>query len=368
MDIYTLNSGFLADDVVDDYETVIWTERYSEAGDLVLNVPNTRTNRLKLREGTFISTPGTDEVMRILTARTEDGLLKCTGNSLTLFLRERMVRNQLLNNRLFWPLTGSPGEIMRWVVYQMCIQRVDAMSGSTVIYPGSHDNISNFVVDDVLSGPDVSVDIEYTDVYDQIQKVAATYDLGFRVYLKEATPAGYTLAFRVLQGADRTSTQTENDIVIFSPDTDTLMEPTEVRSIADHKNVAYAFAPNVKSATPYIGIAYSAGGQAARDFDRRVLLVNADEISDEDMAVAGFNLQATLNQKARDALANHIYINLVDGKVVPQSMYKPGVDYFLGDVVELSTAVGNSSKARVIEYIRTDDDSGYKEYPTLSVI
>jgi hypothetical protein len=79
-------------------------------------------------------------------------------------------------------------------------------------------------------------------------------------------------------------------------------------------------------------------------------------------------LQAMLNQKAKDLLANNNYTKVVDGEVVPQSEFKYGTHYTLGDVIELDSGDGLVSKARITEFIRSQDNTGDKAYPTVSVI
>jgi hypothetical protein len=73
-------------------------------------------------------------------------------------------------------------------------------------------------------------------------------------------------------------------------------------------------------------------------------------------------------QRARNELANNNYTRMVDGEVVPQSQYEFGVDYFLGDIVELQGHKGYNQQAQITEYIRTQDESGEKAYPTVTVI
>jgi hypothetical protein len=44
------------------------------------------------------------------------------------------------------------------------------------------------------------------------------------------------------------------------------------------------------------------------------------------------------------------------------------VDYGLGDVIELEGYTGIYSKARITEHIRSQDQYGEQEYPTLAVL
>jgi hypothetical protein len=58
----------------------------------------------------------------------------------------------------------------------------------------------------------------------------------------------------------------------------------------------------------------------------------------------------------------------VDGETSPISEYKYGTDYKMGDILELESFTGALSKARVTEFIRSQDSNGEKAYPTISVI
>jgi hypothetical protein len=56
----------------------------------------------------------------------------------------------------------------------------------------------------------------------------------------------------------------------------------------------------------------------------------------------------------------------VDGQIVPDIQFKYGVDYNLGDIVEVEAPSSTITKARVTEYIRTQDKEGERSYPTLT--
>jgi hypothetical protein len=55
MNLYTLDENFLRRDVIDEFHSVIWTERYTKAGDVNLVVPYDEANRSMLTEGTFLA-------------------------------------------------------------------------------------------------------------------------------------------------------------------------------------------------------------------------------------------------------------------------------------------------------------------------
>ena len=92
MDLYTLDENFLRRDAVDNFQSVIWTERYTKAGDVTLVMSPSRENIVKLPEGTFLALQGSKEVMEIQNSLIEGGKLKLTGPSITQFLDNRVIR------------------------------------------------------------------------------------------------------------------------------------------------------------------------------------------------------------------------------------------------------------------------------------
>jgi hypothetical protein len=370
MDLYTLDENFLRRDVVDEFHSVVWTERYTKHGDFNLIVPVTRPNLAKLPEGAFLALQGTKEVMQIENALIEDNKLKLTGPSITKFLDNRVVRYSANHADRYYNITMEPGYAIAFVVSDMCIAGPYVSSssygvdGPRQIIPG----LENMGMEP--AGPAVALAVPYGPLYSAIAQIADTYQVGFSMYLERATPTAYFLGFKTYQGKDRTSGQSVNPIVRFSPNVDSLTDLKELRSIAGYKNVAYAFAPaNPVAGVTQSGVAY-ADNEAATStgFDRRVLLVFADDLTTDKVGGSASVLLSILNQRAKDALANNNYIKTVDGEVVPQAQFQYGKDYGLGDIVELQSFSGLLQNARITEYIRTQDSTGERAYPTISVI
>jgi hypothetical protein len=216
-------------------------------------------------------------------------------------------------------------------------------------------------------------------LYDSLQQVAEKEKVGIKLYLESADPdTGYQLLFSTYLGKDRTSDQSTYPLVRLDPDQDSLDKVKEIRSIANWKNTAYVYYKGE------ISTHYEDPLNIPEGFNRRSLITDPEEepvghkesyhdwrtpggvytvtvVSPEDIA-------AFREQNAQDALANHNYIRAIDGETSPINDYIFGADYNLGDVIELKSLQGNLSKARIIEYIRSQDRTGYKEYPTISVV
>jgi hypothetical protein len=370
VNLYTLDENFLRSDVVDEFHSVIWTERYTKAGDFNLVVPYTKANRAKLPEGGFVALQGTKEVMMIENVLMEDKKLKLTGPTITKFLDNRVVRYSPNHVDRYYNFNMAPGYAMAFLVSDMCISG-PYVSSSAYGIDGPREIIPGLEMMSMEpGGPVAAIAVPYGPLYSALAQIAETYQVGFSMYLERSTPTAYYLGFKTYEGKDRTSTQSVNTRVRFSPAVDSLTDIKELRSIAGYKNVAYAFAPsNPVPGVTQSGVAYADNESAASvGFERRVLLVFADDLTTDKVGGSAATLLSILNQRAKDALANNNYIKTVDGEVVPQNQFKYGTDYGLGDIVELQSYSGLLQKARVTEYIRTQDATGERAYPTISVI
>ena len=380
MEAYTLNRNFLKQDVIDNFSSIIWTERYYGDSEVELVVPVNQEMLTKLGIGTFLTIDKSDEVMLLESMNIEDGKLKLSGISLLPWLNNRFVRTSALHQDRYWNLGGNPGETAGWVlwaiVYYMCCAGSPFLDG---VYPIGVANPQQLVipglglVDYDRTGEPIKVGVPYGPVYNALKEIATTYELGMQITLESATDTSYFLGFRSYKGIDRTSNQSVNSIVRFSPQMDSFTNIKELQSIAALKTQVYAFAPglNPNEGEPDLrtvpGVSVLTGQQYT-GFDLRALLVFADDITTEQVGVDSAVLLSILNSRAYDALTTNHFIKAVDGEIVPDNQFKYGVHYNLGDLIEVQ---GNSeivSIARITEYIRAQDEAGERAYPTVAMI
>jgi len=375
MDLYTLSDTFLANEVIDEFVSAIWTERYSAAGDVQLVVPATMDNIAKLAPGTRLALRGTKEVALLETQSIEKNLLTVKGFTLVEFLNERYAwaRNatsSAIDARVIdYSETNSPGEAIANLVSLMVINAVPFTSTWEPANLEWEDDeilfLSLGAVD--TTGADERFTFPIGPLYDAIASVAKQASVGISLYLDSADPdTGYVLKFTTYRGQDRTSDQDVNELVRLTPQLDSLSEVKELHSIANYKNVAYVY---------YKGEAYvryaDPSAPVPVGFDRRVLLVNPEKAAvgyGGGAYVTAPELSAFIDNEAKNALANYNYIHAIDGQTSPISDYKYGVHYGLGDMIELEGVTGAISKAQVTEYIRSHDQTGEKEYPTIAVV
>jgi hypothetical protein len=371
MELYTLDNQFRPQMVLDTILTSIWTERYTKVGDLAITAEPTVEMQTLLAEGTFIQARGSNEVAQIDTFLIENGILKVTGNMITDILDDRIIRGPVpavvdppVAEPREYSIADSPENVIAQLVTSVIVAGGSLVS---VIPNGDKQVITNLSVDPVTTtSTSVQFSIPYGSLLSAIGQIADTYSVGFKMYLASVSDSAYSLAFKVYRGRDLTSSQTANPVVKFSPAMDTLTNLKKLSSVANYKTAAYVYGSD-NGTHPPPGVAII-GPSTAIDFDRRVIMAEASDIT---MDVAGGStttFQQMLDQRAKDTLANNNYTKVIDGEIVPQSQYQYGIDYFLGDVIELDSGDGYSSKARITEYIRSQDQSGERAYPTVSVI
>jgi hypothetical protein len=372
MELFTLDRSFIRQDVVDVFESAIWTDRYYGDGDVQLNVPATPDNLMLLADGTFLGRVGSNEIMILETQDIEKGIAEITGISLTQWLNNRFIRTTPAHEDRYWYLSGLPaGQLMSQIVYNMCCAGSPFLSGAIpmgVFNPGEL-IIPGLTVGDYDGiGSATSLAVPYGPVYDALRDIGTTYQIGMQVVLDHADANGFKLVYRTYRGLDRTSTQQVNPTVRFSPDMDSLANIKELNSIASLKTLAYVYAPsnpNGLATTPGQDELFNLEGGYS-GFDLRALLVFADDLTTDNVGSDAASLLNVLNSRAVSALDDNKTQHAVDGEIIQTSQYQYGVHYNLGDIIEMIAYSGVIQRARVTEYIHSQDDSGETAYPTLA--
>lgn len=358
MEVYILDDLYRRVTVIEKFESLIWTERYSAYGDFEMDVFSTLENRNQFVTGTLLCLQGSYRIMVVETIEdtTDDNgvaLIKLTGNSLEAILDSRFARSNMTDNTTDlpkWLLDGPPADICGDMYRDICIYGVVDVA----------DIIPNITEGSIFPAgtipfPDTSINyaVDPSTLYAAIQTLCVTYLMGFRFVRNFETSE---IHFDVYMGSDRTLHQTVSPPVVFSPDLGNLQNTSQLKSIAPYKNVAYVLSP-VGTEIVYALEANS----STSGFDRKVLFINADDITDTDPDVAS----AQMIQRGNEQLALSRKILVFDGEVTEASSYLYGRDYGLGDLVSLKSIDGDTNDMLVTEQIFVSDAQGDRSYPTL---
>lgn len=358
MELYILDSSLRRAAVIDKYESLIWTERFSEYGDFELIIQSTTANRTLLSIGTKLATNVSYRVMMIETSNNSTDtegryLLKITGRSLEAIMLDRTGKENLsgLTADPSWIISGTPGDIAREIFQTICVDG-DLDPGDIIPFITAGTIFST----DTISEPteEIAVALELATVYDLIKQICDIYELGFRLVRNFDESELY---FDIYAGSDRTSDQDDLPAVILSIDMDNLANVSELTSLENFKNVAYVFAPAGST------IVYAAGAsEGTVGFDRHVLYIKADDVDETDPV----DLEALLQQRGMEELTRHRSFSAMDGEI-PSSSFTYGTDYQVGDLVEMRGSDGVTSRMRVTEQIFVSDSQGERSYPTLAI-
>jgi hypothetical protein len=330
----------------------------------------------KLPLGAFLGLTGSEEIMILESMNIENGKLKMTGISLLKWLNNRFVRTSANHQDRYWYLEGSTVGFTLWeIVYNMCCvgstYLVDAVMGvpnaAQLAIPG----LGLKAFDD--SGDLIKVGIPYGPVYDALKELATTFEIGMQITLDSADDTSYSLGFRSYKGLDRTSSQSINPAVRFSPQMDSFTDIKELQSIAALKTLVYSFAPGLNPNEGETDLRTVPGvsalsGQQYTGFDLRALQIFAEDITTDQIAGDPATLVNILNSRAYDALTDNHFVKAVDGEIVPDNQFKYGIHYNLGDIIEVEGNSGSVQPARVSEYIRAQDEGGERAYPSVSML
>lgn len=359
MDLYTLDSMLRRERVIDKYKSLIWTERWQKEGDLELVLESTSEFRKYLAPGTWLSLDRSYRVMKVETAQdvvNDDGdkVLSISGHTIEIILDDRVARQNMedLTTTDEWYITDDPKSAVQQVFGDVCV--TGALDTADII--PYYTSTPIFPTENIPAPVDSVVNtFPLGSILEAIKPVCEAYDMGFRLC---RNPDSNMLHFDVYMGSDRTTNQEDFPPVVFGPEFDNIRNTTELVSTAGVKNVAYVFSP--------VGfeIVYSPDvDPTVQGFERRVLMVRADDIED----VVPANATAKMIDRGLEELAMLRDIAALDGEVSQTSEFVYDTDYFLGDIIELRSRSGNANFMRVTEQIFINDEEGVRSYPTLTI-
>ena len=356
MDVYILDDTFRKQTVVDDFDSIIWAERFNEIGDFELVTADNVRNRGIFGRGARIMIDKSDRVMqieRMTASQDEQNVRKLTvkGRSIEKVLMGRLCwrsSSGLVDPQSPWTLIFTPVELMNYFINRVLIagshdtnnDPLPNLSTSRVGYPADGIPAPADPVSWVVPGP--------RTMWEELHQIMTTYSLGYRMYANGTNGLVYSNPYT---GTDRSNTQTSNTPVIFSTALDNISSMTSIDSIE----------PSVTAVSVYSSYGGTSVFQdASYGWDRVWVPLEVSE--PEDLPTD----QRTQYRQARGKayLNNHVPVFALDGEVSKVSQYVYNQDYYLGDLVSLEDEYGNSNKMRVVEQIFSQDEKGEQAYPS----
>lgn len=355
--------------LLENYDSLIWSERFNTVGDFELKAGDISGFMAALPEGKRVTIRESNIAMVVEThhierKKNQPESVTIKGRSFESILDRRVVVKNASTGNLqagaedLLVTAYIPSDVAWYIIDQICVQGYldanDIFPSSIVVFPQPSDYLTN-------TGPSRSFNVPKGNLLDKVLELIQTSAKADATTVP-ATPVlnpkgiravrpaqGSTaISIQFYSGTDRTST------ILFDATRNLLDDGSYLFSKVLSANTAYILGPATTAKLNKTAV-------AASGLARRVILVDA--------TASGVVNAGTLQKQGEQSLSEAPEIAVFDGSINAEiSPYKFGVDYFLGDTVRLVGDYGLVQNAIVTEYIRSEDNTGTKGYPTLATI
>lgn len=361
MDLVLLKDDKTAGKLIENYDSLIWTERFTNLGDFQIQTGNIMQFMNLLPEGQLISlrqsrVPMIVEDHQIERKKNAPVKLTIVGREYTSILDRRVAIKQVMAALDDWLVVAKiPSDIAYFIIYKVCVEGIldpaDIFPSSEVIFATPTDYLAS-------TGPNREYLVNRGNLLEVVQgllQAEGPADPSTTPPTPLVEPHGMRalrpngpgpIGIEIYKGTDRSAE-------IYFDGTRNLLD-----------DGAYLFSKRGSATDAYVvgdtNAVKVASNGVKTGLDRRVILLeDSNEGASED----------ALRTNGSTALAQAKVIARFNGSINQDlSPYIYGVDYDLGDVVRFVGDYGLDEKARLVEYIRSEGPDGNKEFPTFATL
>lgn len=360
---YVLNQDLETLDIVDGYESFIWTERFNECGDFSLTVTPDSHVLNSLIYPNYLMLKGSNSLMCIedyeLNQKWQEGdFVTVTGRTIDSILDTR---------RVYYPLTFDNATV------QTCLETI---LNQNVLSPSMVERKYSYIQYGGASPRTTST--QYTgeffgeDVLEAVQTLCGVADCGIQM-LPDYTTRKFVLSF--YDGTDRSTSQDIIPPVVFSPKYENLIGAKYYKSPLSLANAAVIHGEDLEvktvsgeeEITTNVPMYAYVGNSSLRDRDRIEISIENTGLSskrDDENSYSEAEYKKLLEDAANTELSTYKVTETFSGDVEPLRQFVYGRDFFLGDIVQVMDDYGHDGKLRVSEVVQSEDSNGYLITPT----
>jgi hypothetical protein len=352
MELLILNTNLVVIDVLDTFESLIWTERYDGYGDFEIytKVSDDILNVLQLDN--YIYSIDSDYVMviedRQINFDIEDGH--------RLLIKGRSVES-ILDRRIIWSQTILSGSLQNGIKKLLDENLISPLIAERTI----PNIIFELSTDTVITSLTVDAQFTRTNLYESIKKLCLANDIGFKMTLSDTLDQ---FIFKLYSGVNRSYDQIQNSYVVFSNDFENLISSEYVESQILLKTLTVSAGDGEGDAriTKIVG-----GGTG---LSRREMYTDARDLSQtvDGTPIPEEEYLSQLERRGIEDLLENGFERSFNGQVDITRMFKYREDFFMGDIVQLASDYNIESRVRITEMIRSQSLSGVDIYPTFKII
>ena len=324
MELYIYNSNRELAGIVESFEYLRWTRRYSQCGSFELKAIATQENTALLKEGNLIWKNDDEEagiIEHLELSQTEQEIITASGRFVTSFLARRIV----------WQTEKLSGDI------SICVEQ---LINNNLINPSdAARKISGIsFLSSNLNVP-ISTQVSYRNLMDVITELCEVSEVGIKTVF---TPSTGILTVMLYMGIESQA--------VFSKEYENLTEQIYTISAADYANTALVGGEGEGSDRTFVAIA-SGSGEA-----RHEIFIDAKDLRKDDF---GADYIDTLIFRGQSKLNEQAIRYSFDTSVNPHGNLSYKTDYDLGQTVKvISKAWGVSMTTRITEIVETYDANG----------
>ena len=354
MIVYLLDSSFDPIHIIDSFESLIWTDRYSSYGDFDIVADPTELLLGVLSDVKYVAIPESEHMMMLETHAIETDI--DTGTSL--ILKGRSVE-YILSRRVISEPTSIVGNLQDGIE--------DILTDHFISPTDTDRTISNFTyqasADSAITT--LTADTQFLgDIYTIITDLCIANEIGYKITVNSSGQ----FVFLLYAGEDRSYQQSTNPHVVVSPTFDNLLAGSYIESNSLLKTHCFVLGEEgvgniriVKEVAAPIAPEPTGLSRCEMIFESSATRT----VDGVDLTEAEYLDQLASN--GLEELKKNVYIRSFDGEA-DTNLLTFGVDYEMGDILQVMDEYGHSTQARVMEIIYSQNLEGIKMYPTFTNI
>jgi hypothetical protein len=351
MELLILDSDLESVGVLDMFESLIWTDRYSSYGDFEIYTSVTANTLSLLRQNYYLLLKESEHVMIIESVEIKSD----TENGNKLLVKGRSLES-ILDRRVVWQQTILDGN------FQEAIKQV---LNENVINPDlATRKITRFTYEDstdpLITNLTISAQCNGEFVYEVIRQLCVINNVGFKITLTNDN----NFLFKLYSGVDRSYSQLANPYVVFSPEFDNIKNSNYFETGRGLKTVALVGGEGEGPSRKTIWVESS--GEINSDLERREIFTDASNISQtiDGSLISDEEYETYLTEKGNEDLINNSSIQTFESEVDASQIFVYGRDFFIGDIMQIVNEYGIEGRVQVSELIFAQNASTTGIYPT----
>lgn len=361
MRFFVLDQSFETLDYFESFRNASWIIRYQSPGEFELEMPATQALVDLFTHDRYVMLDGEEHLMIIESIKI--GLDWQNGDTLTVSGRSL---ESLLDRRIIWNKVDFSNTNLQTAIQTILNANVINPSDTARKIPGFVFTPSN---DSRITGLTLTASYHGENILEVIQMLCEQYDLGFKVL--PVPGGGYSMT--LFAGTDRSYAQETNPWIVFSEGYENIGDTSSTRNKSILKNSCLIYNERTYRSVETNTVVDEEGHETTTTETHDEVIITQESVDGKDGAQSGLarremyiessksnykadgtemttdEYKAALRAEASEELGEHNIDTAFSGKAEVSRQHVVNEDFFLGDIVQISTRFGIEERVRVYE-------------------